>query len=93
MNNFYQKALDLWRQTQINQIMKGLEKYHEPFTPRHWTADQLLNHALEESVDLVHYVVGLKELLDDREAEIKRLTKENEYLCAQLKGWTPYDQL
>jgi hypothetical protein len=79
---FYKKARELWMNTQTNQIIKGLEKYPEPFTPSHWTANELLDHALEESVDLVHYIVGLKELLDAKDAEIERLKEEMERLKA-----------
>jgi hypothetical protein len=70
---FYQKALRLFTKTQENQIQKGLQKYPEPFNPHSWTPDELLNHALEESVDLVHYLVGLKELLDAKDKEIEHL--------------------
>jgi hypothetical protein len=79
---FYKKARDLWTETQVNQIIKGLDKYPEPFNPRSWSPQELLNHALEESVDLTHYLVGLKELLDDKDTEIDRLKIE----IAQLKG-------
>lgn len=71
---FYEKARNLWQNTQANQIAKGLKKYPEPFNPHNWSADQLLTHALEESVDLVHYLVGLKELLDEKDREIERLS-------------------
>lgn len=69
---FYKKARELWMDAQEGQILKGLQKYPEPFTPSHWTAEQLLNHALEESVDLTHYLVGLKELLDEKDAIIEK---------------------
>src|SRR5574342_641141 len=83
---FYKKARDLWMETQVNQIIKGLDKYPEPFNPRSWSPQQLLNHALEEAVDLTHYLVGLKELLDDKDAEIDRLKAE----IAQLKEKKPF---
>lgn len=78
---FYRKCRDLWTMTQARQIQKGLEKYDEPFTPSHWTAEQLLNHALEESVDMTHYLVGLKELIDDKDDEIRNLKE----IIASLK--------
>lgn len=71
---FYEKALGLFTKTQEAQIKKGLEKYPEPFNPHSWTPEELLNHALEETVDLTHYLVGLKELLDAKDKEIARLT-------------------
>lgn len=79
---FYKKARELWMSTQNNQILKGLQKYPEAFNPSHWTASELLDHALEESVDLVHYIVGLKELLDAKDTEIERLQAEIEQLKA-----------
>lgn len=72
MTPFYRKALQLFAKTQTAQIEKGLKKYPEAFNPHNWTPDELLNHALEESVDLVHYLVGLKELLDAKDKEIEK---------------------
>jgi hypothetical protein len=76
MTPFYEKAKELWQKTQNAQILKGLQKYPEPFNPHSWTPEQLLNHALEETVDLTHYLVGLKELLDAKDEEINSLKKE-----------------
>jgi replication initiation and membrane attachment protein DnaB len=73
MTPFYKKALALFTRTQDAQIQKGLAKYPEPFNPHNWTPEEMLNHALEETVDLTHYLVGLKELLDDKDKEITRL--------------------
>jgi hypothetical protein len=72
MTPFYQKALRLFTRTQEAQIQKGLAKYPNPFNPHEWTSDELLNHALEETVDLTHYLVGLKELLDTKDKELKK---------------------
>ena len=72
---FYEKARALFIKTQDAQIRKGLAKYPEPFNPHSWTPEELLNHALEESVDLVHYLVGLKDLIDAKNHEIKRLNE------------------
>jgi hypothetical protein len=69
---FYQKARELWMDTQTEQILKGLKKYPEPFTPTHWTPKQLLTHLLQESVDQVHYAVGLMELIEELEQRIFR---------------------
>jgi hypothetical protein len=55
-------------------------KYPNPFSPHDWTPEELLNHALEETVDLTHYLVGLKELLDVKDKEIAALKKEIDIL-------------
>jgi hypothetical protein len=81
MTPFYKKALALFTRTQEQQIAKGLAKYPEPFNPHSWTPNELLNHALEETVDLTHYLVGLKDLLDEKDKEIARLKRyESAYL-------------
>jgi hypothetical protein len=69
---FYEKAKELWANTQKQQIIKGLKKYPEPFNPHSWTPEELLNHALEETVDLTHYLVGLKDLLDAKDKELQK---------------------
>lgn len=77
--------------TQLNQIVKGLHKYEEPFTPSHWTADELLNHALEETVDTVHYLVGLKELIDQKESQIHFLKEKVKLLESDLSHYIKMD--
>lgn len=83
MTPFYEKAKNLWQKVQENQIYKGLQKYPEPFNPHSWTSDELLNHALEETVDLTHYLVGLKEQLDTKDAYIQQLEQELRYLKSE----------
>jgi hypothetical protein len=73
---FYKKALELFTRTQKAQIQKGLDKYPEPFNPHSWSPDELLNHALEETVDLTHYLVGLKDQLDVLTYEKRQLQNE-----------------
>ena len=89
MTPFYKKALALFTRTQENQIQKGLAKYPEPFNPHNWTPEELLNHALEETVDLTHYLVGLKELLDAKDQEIAVLQAELYQYRTQKKGLGP----
>jgi hypothetical protein len=81
---FYKKALELFTRTQKNQIQKGLEKYPEPFNPHSWSPDELLNHALEETVDLTHYLVGLKDQLDVLVYENRKLQNEVRRLKTEL---------
>jgi predicted RNase H-like nuclease (RuvC/YqgF family) len=85
---FYQKCRELWMKTQINQVIKGLQKYPEPFDPMHWTPNEIVNHAMEEAVDLVHYLVGLSEHVENLESKIKNLNRtvtEKEQEIAHLK--------
>lgn len=83
MTEFYQKAQDMFYRTQKNQIEKGAQKYKESFNPHSWSADALLNHALEETVDLTHYLVGLHEKLVHLEEENKHLKEDLALLRSQ----------
>jgi uncharacterized protein YaaN involved in tellurite resistance len=71
---FYKKCRDLWTETQVNQIIKGLEKYKEPLTPKHHTPKQLVTHAIEEAVDLTHYIVALGEQNEELTETVYRQT-------------------
>jgi chromosome segregation ATPase len=75
---FYKNARNEWIKTQDEQILKGSEKYPEPFTPSSWSNEQLAEHAIQENVDQLHYIVGMKERMEQQEKEIERLNKENE---------------
>lgn len=72
-SGFYERARKAWENVQTEQIMKGMEKYPEPFNPRSWTPKELVRHALQENVDQAHYIYGLYELLLEREEKIKTL--------------------
>lgn len=61
---FYIKAKEEWESVRKGQIVKGAEKYPEPFTPSSWTNDQLAEHAIQENVDQLHYIVGMKERME-----------------------------
>jgi hypothetical protein len=58
-NQLYKDANFAWQRTQVKQIIKGAEKYPEPLNPFSWTGTELVEHALQESVDQVHYLTGL----------------------------------
>src|SRR5690554_6525065 len=81
MTSFYTKVLDFFTNTQASQIIKGSKKYPEPFNPESWTPRELLQHGLEEAVDLTTYLVGLYEKVEELEkenAELKSLLKDRD---------------
>jgi hypothetical protein len=67
---FYSEANKYREQERIGQIVKGSEKYQEPFNPASWTAKQLLSHAMQENVDQGHYIYGLYEKIEEMEREL-----------------------
>lgn len=82
---FYQRARELWMETQVEQIVKGLHKYEEPFNPRSWTPEELLKHAMQENVDQQHYLVGLFEHIEALKRENTFLKTEVERLRAEVE--------
>ena len=73
MTPFYEKVKSIFSSTQQKQILKGAEKYDEPFNPDSWTATELLDHGMQEAVDLMTYLTGLHEKVQALEEENKRL--------------------
>jgi len=67
---FYKDAEKYREDVRKGQILKGAEKYPKPFSPKDWTARELLLHAMQENVDQAHYIVGLAEKLEEYEALI-----------------------
>jgi hypothetical protein len=91
---FYKKARKVWADAQIEQIVKGLHKYEEPFNPHSWTPEELLNHAVMENVDQLHYMVGLYELIKELKIDNYALKQEIEYLNVEnerLQRQIPYE--
>lgn len=72
MIDLYKRARMWWLKTQVEQMEKGLEKYGRPLDPQEWTSEQLVEHIMQESVDLVHYVMALREKCNELE---RRLSK------------------
>lgn len=56
---FYEDANSYRESVRLDQILKGAEKYPEPFNPKSWTSKQLVEHAMQENVDQAHYIYGL----------------------------------
>jgi hypothetical protein len=78
-HDFYKDAQDYREQERIGQIVKGSEKYPEPFNPDSWSAKELLQHAMQENIDQGHYIYGLY-------SKISKLERENADLKAELMG-------
>lgn len=81
---FYQQAKEEWEKVRQGQICKGAEKYPEPFTPSSWTNTQLVEHAIQENVDQLHYIFGMKERMEYQHNYILSLLRENKELKEKL---------
>jgi hypothetical protein len=89
-HQFYIDARKIWTTHQQEQIKKGAEKYPEPFTPSSWTNEQLVEHALQENVDQLHYIVGMKERMEEQEQRIK--DSENQIKAVEKNADHWYDE-
>jgi hypothetical protein len=78
-NQLYKDANFAWQRTQVKQIIKGAEKYPEPLNPFSWTGTELVEHALQESVDQVHYLTGLLAQIKEMEIWVEKLTNDVDY--------------
>jgi hypothetical protein len=63
-NPLYADARRYFEDKQRGQIAKGAEKYPEPLNAASWSIAQLVDHAMEEAVDQVHYLTALKNSAD-----------------------------
>lgn len=70
---YYIKAKEQWEAVRKGQIAKGAEKYDEPFTPSSWSNKELAEHALQENVDQLHYIIGMLERMEEQEIELIKL--------------------
>lgn len=84
---FYQQAKEVWEKVREGQIIKGSEKYQEPFTPSSWTNTQLVEHAIQENVDQLHYIVGMQQRMESQHNYILVLLKENAELKEKVKQY------
>jgi hypothetical protein len=78
-NQLYKDANFAWQRTQVKQIIKGAEKYPEPLNPFSWTGTELVEHALQESVDQVHYLTGLLAQVKELELWADKYKSDAEY--------------
>lgn len=74
-HSFYKKVDKITDEVRLMQIIKGAEKYPEPFTPSSWTGKELAIHALQELRDGQVYVVGLLERIEELESEIEKINQ------------------
>ena len=56
---FYAEASNYREHIRLGQIMKGAEKYPEPYNPDNYTAKEQIEHFMQENVDQAHYAYGL----------------------------------
>lgn len=77
-NPLYKQALAFWRAIQQRQIKKGAAKYPEPLGYYNWKPLELINHAVEENVDQMHYLTALKQNTNDMENAIQFLLRNIE---------------
>lgn len=90
-HEFYKDVDLITKDVAEGQILKGAEKYDEPFNPFHWNPEQLLHHTLQELRDAQVYTVGMYKVLTAMKAEIRQLREENHKLkaCLNSKEETP----
>lgn len=78
-NPLYKDANFAWQRTQVQQIIKGAEKYPEPLNPFSWTPAQLIEHAMQENVDQAHYLSATLEQIKEMELWINKYKSDAEY--------------
>lgn len=69
-NPLYKDANHLYNRVQIKQLAKAATKYPNPLNEDDWTNSEMIDHALEEIIDLSHYVTMIKKRMIDLEMKI-----------------------
>lgn len=85
---FYQQVDEYVKQVAVQQVMKGAEKYDEPFNPDSWTSDELSNHAMQELRDAQVYTTGMRDRmrkLERENLELKSMLSHAENEIEELK--------
>lgn len=96
---FYQDVNEYREMVRVGQILKGAEKYPEPFTTSSWSNDEIIEHAMQENVDQAHYIYAAKERMEVQRIQIVKLVKENERLRKEIDRlknppiWTTEDSI
>jgi hypothetical protein len=84
---FYKKVDEVTDQVKVEQILKGANKYKEPFNPDSWTNKELVWHQLQELRDAQVYSVGLLDRLEKQDAAYKNLLKDYEAAKQEAEYW------
>lgn len=87
-HQFYIDARAYTEKIRVGQILKGAEKYPEPFTTESWTNEEIVVHAMQENVDQTHYIYACKERMEQQHNHIEMLRNENEKLHKLLEDVT-----
>ena len=66
-HELFNRAAINFEVARMRQIEKAWEKYDEPLNPDSWTSKQLHKHAMEELVDLTHYLTAMLEKAEKME--------------------------
>jgi hypothetical protein len=78
-NPLYKEANFNWQRTQLQQIIKGAEKYNEPLNPASWTGAQLIEHAMQENIDQAHYLTAIGEKVKELEKALQKANTDALY--------------
>jgi hypothetical protein len=61
-------AQDVILLAQDRQVAYGIDKYPEPLNPNTWSVIETIDHAIDESIDRLHYFIMLRIKLEQRMA-------------------------
>lgn len=69
-NPFYKEVDDFVEETKEQQILKGAQKYPEPFDPDSWSIEELAVHGMQELRDAQVYITGMRDRMRKQEKRI-----------------------
>lgn len=81
---FYQVVDEYTEKIARQQILKGAEKYPEPFNPDSWDGEELADHAMQELRDGQVYVTGMRDRMRKQETQIILLKIEQKELLQKM---------
>lgn len=71
----YREAKEHILKAQRGQVAYGIEKYPEPLNADTWTIIETIDHAIDESVDKLHYLVMLRIKLEREAIDLEEIKK------------------